>query len=126
MTDKTEIPAAMFKEINLRNVKALETNVFHAETLHERGGITCLYDNLTVAAKAVLLARIDMHSCTPLESIGVLIEFLTDVAIPSFLNIPEVKKTMDGDPEILEFVGSLEEIIEQLQGLQDAEKETLQ
>jgi hypothetical protein len=148
------VPQKVAQEIHMRCINALRVNTLHASKLHEQGGDYAVTSHLDNALGAWLLTQMKLHGATPRESIECGMELIIEHLLPAWLNLPVVKaaaieemKTVkqheeetgesnilaqinallkDSDIEPILVGGTLEEIIEQLQGLLDSEKATVQ
>jgi hypothetical protein len=144
-----QIPDALAKEINLRIVRAMRVNIMWAMKKHKNGESYAMANQTDVAIKAWLMTQM-RHGCGPREAIEMFMEFLTECVLPDFVNIPQIKPEVMAEireraenPEqaIIQQVndmlvdaglspivcaGTLDEIIEQLNGLRDSQGKTKQ
>jgi hypothetical protein len=148
------VPREIAEEIHNRCVRALRVNTLHAKKLHEQGGDYATANHLDVALSAWLLTQMAAHGASPREAIECVMELIIEHLLPSWLDLPPVKAAAieemnamkqheeeTGESNILAQInellkgsniepilvgGTLEEIIEQLQGLLDSEGETVQ
>jgi hypothetical protein len=148
------VPQKIAREINNRTVSAMRVNVLHATKLHEQGADYATANHLDVALNAWLLTQMAAHGASPREAIECVMELIIEHLLPQWLNLPSVREAAileaaqmeqhreetgesniltqinallkDSDIEPILVGGTLEEIIEQLQGLLDSEKATVQ
>jgi hypothetical protein len=141
-----EIPMKIARKINNRCVDAMRINAEHANTLHERGEEFAISNACDTAIKAYLL-HIMEQDFTPTESIECFMTLLAQIILPSFGDIPHVREQIlkterpnkdstvlaeinqmlrDNDMEPVMVGGTLEEIIDQLRGMLEAESQTKQ
>lgn len=139
--EQIELPHEIAKEIRVRSAKANEVNIKHATTLHEHGGDFALYVMLEHAVRVWFHHHVAEGS-GPMETIEALMDTVKDNILdygiddvlksgaltPEAAALEGVKGLMESQG--LETVGvasgSLDEIIEQLEGMRDAEGETKQ
>ena len=144
------VPDKVAKEINTRAIHTLRANTNHANTLHESGLEFAMSNHADVAINSWLLYQMQKAGFTPREAISCFMEFLCGSVLPSFINIPMIRKQVEkevlkgagrDEPPVISQVndmlkqqgleplivaGSLTEIVEQLQALIEAEGKTRQ
>lgn len=146
-----QVPKEIADEIHQRGIRALRVNTMHAGKLHKQGAEYAISSHLDNALSAWLLTQMGVNGATPREAIECLMEMIIEHLLPAFLQMPPVRaavlKDIDNftaqgkDTSILSQInellvdnemqpivvgGTLEEIIEQLQGLLQSQKETKQ
>lgn len=144
------VPKEISDEINMRCIRAHRVNTMYAVKLHPDGGEYAISNSLDNSISAWLLYQMKANDASPREAIEGLMELVVECLLPNFINIPEVtlaakkevaKQEASGESSVLSQVnellrnhdmepivvgGTLDEIIEQLTGLRDADGETLQ
>jgi len=145
-----QVPGKVAKEINTRAVRTMRVNMEYANKLHDSGFEYAMSNHADVAISAWLLFQMQKAGFTPREAISCFMEFLCGSVLPSFINIPMIRKQVEkevlkgagrDEPPVISQVndmlkqqgleplivaGSLTEIVEQLQALIEAEGETRQ
>lgn len=144
-----EVPQKIAEKLNKRTVDALRINTNFAKTLHEDGGEWAIANNVDIGIRAWLMFNMRDENLSPREALEAFMELLCGCILPRFLDDPlirqyiekEIKNENGKEATVLKQVndimaeagmtpiiaaGSLQEIIEQLQGLQESESETKQ
>lgn len=148
--EQLSIPRQIADEINLRSVNAMRVNVGHAGKLHEHGEEYCISNHLDIAIRGWLMYHVVHKGLTPSGAMKSFVAFTVEAVFPHFLAGEGIKEQLeteiaeepeDNDAAILSRVnellqehgmepiivaGSLPEIIEQLQGMDEAEGQTKQ
>jgi hypothetical protein len=143
--DVIQLPDKIAQQINNKMVNALRVNSGFANELHEHGLAFSMSNSMSLAVRGYLLYQMGMGA-SPKQAIDHMMQTLTGIILPQFIEIPHVmeqakKAERDDDDTVLAQIndlladhgmtpilvgGTLEEIVEQLQGLLESEGETVQ